>query len=181
MAYPNADLLADFSWTITSVGATCTIGTLVALIYTGQLCPARIGLCPSQAGMGAKSESFRIGSWTILLESHGLDGAIRAMWRCYSQSAESELPSLERTERRWLICLHASWRLRAQWRGMLTCGQIPLDPGGRHRHWPTSIGVLNEDHGDFRFDTETGSYWLDNSQASGSNIGLSVRCLKDTE
>jgi uncharacterized protein (TIGR02145 family) len=64
-------------------------------------------------------------------------------------------------------------------------GNSGYDSFGSFGYWWSSSSLADldwsaqEDHGVFRFVTEAGSYWFYNTLASGSNIGISIRCLKD--
>jgi len=162
MAYPNE-----------SVGAFNEFGALYnwnAVIDNRQLCPQgwhipshlEWGQMEAFAGMEF-SESL---VWTYNYGNVG-DAIKSAEWNCPAWNGQNVFG---------FSALPAGYRTNGGY-----------DSFGSFGYWWSSSSLADldwssqEDHGVFRFVTESGSYWFYNTQASGSNIGISVRCIKDTE
>ena len=160
MGYPNE-----------SVGAFNVFGALYnwnAVIDNRQLCPQGWHI-PSHLEWG-QMETFAGMEFSESLAwqyNYGNVGAAikSAEWNCPSWNGQNVFG---------FSALPAGYRANGGY-----------DSFGSIGYWWSSSSLADldwssqEDHGVFRFVTESGSYWFYDTLASGSNIGLSIRCIKD--
>ena len=160
MAYPNE-----------SVGALNEFGALYnwnAVIDNRQLCPQgwhipshiEWGQMETFAGMEF-SESL---AWQHNYGNVG-DAIKSAEWNCPAWNGQNAFG---------FSALPAGYRANGGYDSFGSIGYLWSSSSLADLDWSSQ-----EDHGVFRFVTETGSYWFYDTLASGSNIGISVRCIKD--
>ena len=160
MAYPNE-----------SVGAFNEFGALYnwnAVIDNRQLCPQgwhipshlEWGQMETYAGMEF-SESLE---WQYDYGNVG-DAIKSAEWNCPAWNGQNAFG---------FSVLPAGYRANGGYDSFGSIGYLWSSSSLADLDWSSQ-----EDHGVFRFVTETGSYWFYDTLASGSNIGISVRCIQD--
>lgn len=160
MAYPNE-----------SVGALNEFGALYnwnAVIDNRQLCPQgwhipshiEWGQMETFAGMEF-SESL---AWQHNYGNVG-DAIKSAEWNCPAWNGQNAFG---------FSALPAGYRANGGYDSFGSIGYLWSSSSLADLDWSSQ-----EDHGVFRFVTETGSYWFYDTLASGSNIGISARCIKD--